>query len=277
VAERVRAALSSLPESETRVINVLLASGPEAIRLTVSEVAKAAGVGVGTVVRGCQSVGFKGFQDAKIALAQDRLQAGVRVQDGVNASDSPAVILRKLAASTDEALQAAPANIPDGDLDRAVELLVRARRVLFLAVGTSAPFASDAAYRLVTIGIDAVAPADVLAQHLQASLLGPADVVVVVSHTGSTTETITAAKAAAEAGAAVIAVTSFSTTPLTDVATVALVAGGRETAYRVESMTSRFAHLLVLDSLYVALYLRDPERSRTAQKRVADALAEHRF
>ena len=277
IAARVRAAVAGLPAGEARVIDTLLASGPDAIHLTVSEVAKTAGVGVGTVVRACQSTGFKGFQDAKIALSQDRMQSGVRSEDGVESHDSPATILRKLAASTGEALRATPSNIEPDALEKAVELLASARRILFLAVGTSTPFAYDAAYRLTTVGLEASAPADVHAQHLQASLLTPADVVIVVSHTGSTTETIAAAKAAVEAGAAVIAVTSFSTTPLTELASVVLVAGGRETAYRVEAMTSRFAHLLVLDSLYVALYLRDPERSRAAQERVASALAEHRF
>jgi DNA-binding MurR/RpiR family transcriptional regulator len=277
VSERARAGLSAMPSAEARVIEALLAQGADAIHLTVSEVAKTAGVGVGTVVRACQSAGFKGFQDAKIALAQDRVQAAPRVQEGVEPADAAIEILRKLAASTDDALQSAPRSVDPAALASAVDALASARKALFLAVGTSTPLASDAAYRFATIGLDAEAPGDVHAQHVRAGLLRAGDVAVVVSHTGSTTETISAAGAAKRAGATVVAITSFSTTPLTDLADIRLVAGGRETAYRVEAMTSRFAHLLVLDSLYVALYLKDPERSREAQERMADALSEHRF
>lgn len=277
IAERVRAGVSVLPAGEARVIESLLSNGTNAIHLTVSEVAKAAGVGVATVVRACRSVGFKGFQDAKITLSHDRMQAGTRVQEGVAPNDPPGVILRKLAASTDEALQSAPLNVSSEALDRAVEILNSARRIVFLAVGTSAPFAADAAYRLNTIGLDAIAPGDVHAQHVQATLLGPSDVVIVISHTGSTTETLMAARAASTAGAAVISITSFSTTPLTELADITFVAGGRETSHRVEAMTSRFAHLLLLDSLYVALYLRDYSRSSDTQARVIDALSEHRL
>ncbi|SEF18118.1 MurR/RpiR family transcriptional regulator [Jiangella alba] len=277
VSERVRAQLPSLPTAEARVVNALLASGSEAIHLTVSDVAESAGVGVGTVVRACKSVGFKGFQDAKIALAQDRIQVGTPVQEGVDASDAPGAILRKLAASTDDALRTAPGTVDAEALERAVELLDGARRILFLAVGTSAPLAQDASYRLVTIGFDSAAPVDVHTQHVQSRLLRPDDVAVVVSHTGSTTETIAAARAAREAGASVIAITSFSTSPLTELATVSLVAGSRETEFRVEAMTSRFVHLLILDGLYVSLYLRNAERSKAAQALMADALAEHRF
>lgn len=277
ISERVRAGVSAMPAAEARVIEVMLSQGSEAIHLTVSEVAKAASVGVGTVVRACQTAGFKGFQDAKIALAQDRVQTTTRVQEGVEPGDTPIDILRKLAASTDDAMQSAPRSVDPEVLAAAVAALGAARKVLFLAVGTSTPLASDAAYRFATIGLEADAPADVHAQHVRAGLLGPSDVVVVVSHTGSTTETISAASAAKRVGAQVIAITSFSTTPLTELADFNLVAGGRETAYRVEAMTSRFSHLLVLDSLYVALYLADLERSRNAQERMADALSEHRF
>jgi DNA-binding MurR/RpiR family transcriptional regulator len=274
VTGRLRASLASLPAGETRVIEALLAGEDDALHLTVTELAKRASVGVGTVVRACQTVGFKGFQDAKLAVARDRMQVAPRPQDDVDAADGPAEILRKLAVSTDAALRTTPAGVSAEALERAVQLLDDARRIVFLAVGTSAPLAQDAAYRLAGIGLDAVAPLDVHVQHVQSRLLGPEDVVVAVSHTGATNETIAATRVAR---AAVVAVTSFTTTPLTELATVSLVAGSRETRFRVEAMTSRFAHLLLLDSLYVALYLRRPDRAEAAQALMADVLAEHRF
>lgn len=74
-----------------------------------------------------------------------------------------------------------------------------------------------------------------------------------------------------------IAVTSFSTTPLTELADVVLVAGGYETTYRVEAMASRLAHLLVIDSLYTSLVLASGRRAKKAQRLTADVLAEHRY
>ena len=60
-------------------------------------------------------------------------------------------------------------------------------------------------------------------------------------------------------------------------ADVALVAGGRETSYRVEAMASRIAHLLVIDTLFTSLVLSDRRRTRLAQQITADVLAEHRY
>jgi DNA-binding MurR/RpiR family transcriptional regulator len=267
----VRAASGSLPPSEARVVQVLLSRGVEVM-------AAVAQTGVSTVVRACQSLGFKGFQAAKIALAQDLLPLEERPpQDDVSPGDTPLDVLAKLAGSSADALRLATASVGAVELGLAIKLLSNARRVLCLGVGTSAPLAQDAAYRLSTIGIDADGPPDVHVQHVRARLLSSADVAVAISHTGATQETLGATRGAKEAGAAVIAVTSFTTTPLTELADVALVAGGRETTYRVEAMASRMAHLLVLDTLYTSVVLANAQRAAKAQRLTADVLAEHRY
>jgi DNA-binding MurR/RpiR family transcriptional regulator len=277
VAERVRAASGSLPPAETRAVHALLTRGAEVINASVTEIAAASETGVGTVVRACQSLGFRGFQAAKIALAQDQLPLDERPQEDVSHGDEPLEVLAKLASSSGEALRRATASVSAAELARAIDLLSGARRVLCLGVGTSAPLAQDAAYRLTTIGIDAEAPPDVHVQHVRARLLTGADVAMAISHTGATQETLGAIRGAKEAGAQVIAITSFSTTPLSELADVVLVAGGRETSYRVEAMASRLAHLLVIDSLFTSLVLADAQRAKHAQRLTADVLAEHRF
>jgi RpiR family transcriptional regulator, carbohydrate utilization regulator len=277
VAERVRAASGSMPPAEARAVQALLSRGADVIHASVTEIATAAETGVGTVVRACQSLGFKGFQAAKIALAQDLLPLDERPQQDISNDDEPLDVLVKLANSSGEALRRATASVGAAELTRAIDLLGNARRVLCLGVGTSAPLAQDAAYRLTTIGIDADAPPDVHVQHVRARLLSVADVVMAISHTGSTQETLGATRGAKEAGARVIAVTSFSTTPLTELADVVLVAGGYETTYRVEAMASRLAHLLIVDSLYTSLVLASGQRAKKAQRLTADVLAEHRY
>jgi RpiR family carbohydrate utilization transcriptional regulator len=277
VAEMVRAASSSLPPAEARVAQALLGHGIDVVHASVSEVALDAGTGVGTVVRACQSLGFKGFQAAKIALAQDLLPLDERPQTDVTEGDSPEEVLAKLADSSADAMRRATASIAPSSIGRAVNMLAKARRVLCLGVGTSAPLAQDAAYRFATIGLDADAPPDVHVQHVRARLLTRADVALAVSHTGATQETLGAVNGAHDAGAGIIAITSFSTTPLTELADVALVAGGRETSYRVEAMASRLAHLLVIDTLFTSLVLGDPRRAQLAQQLTADVLAEHRY
>jgi RpiR family carbohydrate utilization transcriptional regulator len=75
----------------------------------------------------------------------------------------------------------------------------------------------------------------------------------------------------------VIAVTSFPRSPLVEVASVVLVAATRETTYRVEALASRIAHLVVLDSLWLATALRLGEGALALTRRINDVVSDHRF
>src|SRR5690625_3201778 len=123
--------------------------------------------------------------------------------------------------------------------------------------------AFDGAYRLTTLGLPAFYVGDVHAQHIQARMLGPGDVLFAVSHTGSTFETLAAVRAARAAAAMIVAVTSFARSPLTELCDHAIVAGSAETRIRVEAVTSRLVHLPVLDALHTLIRQRIPTPAST--------------
>jgi len=272
----IRAALSSLQPADARVARAILADPAAVVYLTVTEVAARAETSASTVVRACQELGFRGFHDLKLALARDLGAATVGGRD-IDEGDAPGDVLRKVLASDAEAIGGSLATIDEAAFGKAVDALEKASSVLFVGVGTSAPLAQDAAYRFLTIGVDARAPADVHVQHVAARLLRAGDVCFAISHTGSTRETVEEVSAAREAGATTIALSSFFRSPLAEVAEIVLVAGGTEHSFRIEAMASRIGHLSVLDALFVALALRRPERSRVALEEVGRTLSEHRF
>jgi DNA-binding MurR/RpiR family transcriptional regulator len=277
VAERIRAAMPALTPAKGRVARALLAEPIRILRMSVSDLATEAETSVATVVRCCQDLDFTGFQDLKIALARESASEEQQLLDEVRPDDGPAEVLTKVTHSTAAAITELASSVDADILDTIADKLQHAPRILFVAVGTSAPLAADAAYRLTTIGLQATAHADVHLQHVTARLLAPHDVCVAISHTGSTHETLAATRAAKSAGATTVAVTSFVRSPLTEIAEHSLIAGSRETSYRVEAMTSRLAHLVVLDALFVLIALRRPEESRAALAVTGDILSEHRF
>src|SRR3984957_7321744 len=71
VLARVRAHLPSLQNADARVAQVLLDQPNVVIYKSAAEVAEMANTSGATVVRCAQKVGFKGFHDLKIALAQE--------------------------------------------------------------------------------------------------------------------------------------------------------------------------------------------------------------
>lgn len=277
VLGRIRAQMPSLKPGEAKVAAVLLERPADVVYRSVTEVAEAAGVSTATVVRCAQVLEFRGFHDLKLALNRELGEVDrPRAQEGDGDNDRGSLLARVTALGAQTVSQAAVLIDPSA-FERAAELLDEADHILVSGVGTSAPLAHDAGYRLSTIGLRSVAPADAHVQHVAAAALTERDVCLVISHTGSTRETLTVADAAVRAGASTIAVTSFLRSPLTEVATVALVAGTREVFFGLEAMASRLAHMAVLDALMVAVAGRSPERAEAALDRYTAAVSEHRL
>jgi RpiR family transcriptional regulator, carbohydrate utilization regulator len=128
----------------------------------------------------------------------------------------------------------------------------------------------DASYRFRRIGLPSALVLDPHMQAVSASRLAPGTVALVISHTGRTPETLDAARLAEAAGAKVIALTSSADTPLTALSAVVLLTAPSESSLGAEAMTSRLAHLALIDALCVSLSLRRSEADIAVA--VADAI-----
>ncbi|WTX00103.1 MurR/RpiR family transcriptional regulator [Streptomycetaceae bacterium NBC_01309] len=276
VLELARSHSSSLSRAEQRVAEAVATAPAEVVRMSVSDLARVSDTSIGTVTRFCQRLGLRGFQDLKLALARESAPVHRRLAEDVEPGDGPAQVAAKVLASSARALDDA-VRMVDGDVvAQVVDALLRSRRIVFAAVGTSAPLAADAAYRMATMGLDAVFAADPHVQHVTARTLRKGDLCFAVSHTGATRETVAVLRTARATGAATVALTSFAGSPAATAADLVLVAGSRETAYRVEAMTSRLVHLALLDAVHVSLALRHPP-ARDALAAAEELLAEHRY
>jgi DNA-binding MurR/RpiR family transcriptional regulator len=268
--------LPSLRPSDGRVANVLLAHGERVGFLSVSEVAALAGTAESTVVRACQRLGYKGFHDLKRRIVGPAAGSTDLVYEQAPDAAGADLLERVVAAST-AVLNDAALTVDRTAFARAAELLAAADQVLFVGVGPSSPLAQDAAYRFRMLGVAVDAPVDALTQHLCARLLSARSACVIVSHTGATRESLLCAEAARDTGAATIAVTSVGRSPLTAAADLSLVSGGRGATARVEATASRFAHLAVLDALYLAVAQRTAERALVALDSSNVVAADHQF
>ena len=278
VQARIHAHLSGLQAAEVRVARVVLEQPNVVIYKSASEVGQLASTSSATVIRCAQKMGFKGFHDLKLALANElSVFEQARADEERPPGDPRTAVLVEITRAGAESVRDAGALVDAESFDAVVSAIADARRVLFFGVGTSAPLCQDAAYRFSAIGVLAEAPADVHVQHVQARLLTEQDVAVIVSHTGSTRETLHAAAAARGAGAATVAITSFAVSPLTEQVDHTIVAGSRELALRLEAMASRLAHLALLDALLVAVANRDERRAASALEHYTDVLGEHRL
>ena len=253
VRARLRAMIGSLIASEARVATVLLEHPESAITASVGQIAGRAGTSTSTVVRTCQHLGFAGFQDFKLALAQELAAAPPPLGPAGTPHTDPAhaVLAGVLSAST-QRVEEVRASLDPSEFGKAVTALATAETLLCVGHSTSAATAQDAAYCLSLVGVRAAAPQDLETQAFAATTLSASDVCLLISHTGATTPLLSIAGHAADTGATVVALTSTRGSPLHRAADIALVAGALGSGFPLEAMASRVAHLIVIDALYIA-------------------------
>ena len=269
----IKECLNSLTETEQRLGCYLLDHTSEVIHMNAKEYASACASSPAAVVRFSKRLGFKGFTALKLDLARESGQGDVDdFQAVIRDNDDMETIVRKAERihlqNTSLTYQMLNVSI----LSQAVEEICAGRRIHLFGVGASGLLAMDFLYKSSRIGIPATYHADAHTNLATASLLGPEDIVIAISYSGETRETVLAAKAAKERGAKVIAITQANRNTLSRMADYPLFVPGEEKELRVGAMTSRTPGLLILDLLYLGIAKHDPQRTEENLRQTRDLI-----
>jgi DNA-binding MurR/RpiR family transcriptional regulator len=277
VLGRLASLRPSLGETSQRIVDFILEHAADVIHMSVTEVAERTQSSEGSVVGLCKSVGATGFQQLKIALAQELVSPVQFIHEDLDPTDDMDAVVRKIFQSDIQTLRDTQGALDMGELRRAVDLLRAARRIEVYGIGSAAPIAEDAHYRLMRIGLEAKVVVDSHVQAVSASLTGPDVATVTISHSGSTVETVTATRLAKEAGAKTICITNFGASPIQEYSDVVLFTVARETNFRTEAMTSRFGQLAIIDALIAGVALKNYKKSSKTLRETFDILSLKRF
>lgn len=255
VHARVRAAASALGPSEGRVAAVIMERPDEVVEWSAAEVAEAAGTSTATVIRACQSLGFRGFQHVRLELARSAPLAPRDPQEAARANTFDDAV---------DALRLAQERVDPARIDAATRALRRARRVVLVGNGFSGPPLQDLAMRMSGLGQPVEAPVDPLAQQLAVHSLTGDDLCLALSYSGANVQTLRAAAAASERGASLLLVTSYARSPLGRIADIVIATGPVGSVHDLDPYLARLGHTVVLHALHRGL------AERTASVDVAD-------
>ncbi len=281
VLTRLRGLKPSLVPSKRRVASYILRDPARASTQTISELAQAAQTSETTVLRLCHELGVRGYRELRVALAaesgrEQERAANREVGSDIGRDDDLDAIINTITFTDQQAIADTARNLDRAAMAEAVTLTAQARRVDVVGVGASAVVALDLQQKLHRIGLIAYAWHDTHAALTAAALLGPADVVIGVSHTGSTLDIIDAVREAGAHGARTIVLTGVPNSPLAAVADVLLVTVDRETTFRSGATASRIAALSVVDVLFVAVAQRRYDQATAALDATRRAVASRR-
>ncbi len=271
VLSRINSFYEKLSPSERKVADYVRAHPEEVIHMPLARLAQAAGVSEPSVLRFCRAIGYQGYLDFKVALTQDLASPVKFIHEAVEPGDPPKEIAQKVFAAANRALLDTLQGLDPGVLDRVVEALDHAGRILIIGVGTSAPIARIFHNRLFRLGLPVWVETDSYLQLMRAALLEPGDVAFGISQTGASVDPVLTLKEAKRHGATTIALTSSLSSPITEVAELTLYSSYHE--LRPEAASSRIAQIALLETLYVALSLRRLKEADVLERRIWEALA----
>lgn len=278
---RIRSLLPGLARAEQRVARVVLRDPVSVARRSITEVADAAATSETTVTRFCKAIGVRGYPELRIALAADTARSAAKSDrypgEDILPTDELSDVVGKVGFADARAVEETAEQLDVATLRKVVDVIAAADRVDVYGVGASAFVAADLQQKLHRIGRVAFAWSDTHMMLTSAALLGPTDVAVAVSHTGSTVDTVEALREASRAGATTVALTNFPRSPITAVATHVLTTAARETTFRSGAMASRIAQLTVIDCLFIGVAQVHLDSAKTALESTYAAVSTHRL
>jgi DNA-binding MurR/RpiR family transcriptional regulator len=271
----IKAHYDKMGKAEKRIADWLLQNPGEIISLSIVELAERCQCGEATIVRFARRLGFGGYQDMKISLAQET--GNVTVSDTVGVGDAAPEIFSKVCNDIYLSLEKTKLVLDGNSLQEACEKIAAARRIVILGLGNSAPIAKDAEHKFLRAGLSAVAYSDNHMQVIAVSHLTPDDVVLAISHSGSSKDIVDALQIAGKAGATTIAITNVGKSPIRTCADILLHTSSDETKYNILALNSRIAQLAVINVIYYYVALHRSEKTEEAIKNTELSLRSKKF
>lgn len=260
----------SFHASEASIAHAILDNPEHIAQMNISQLASVSSTSVASVVRFSKAVGFKGFPDFRLALVSElsRLaHSGLETSEldgGITVNDSPSEVIRKISQADARAIQSTAERLDVKKFVATVDAWESARTIGILGVASGGYVAMDLQLKLNRLGKNAIAWRDAHSALTSISLLGPKDVLVAISHSGTTVDVVDVMTEFKARGVKIVLITNTLRSPSTAIADLVLYTSARETTFRSGATSSRIAQLTVVDCLCVALAQRNWNETKEA-------------
>ena len=261
-----------LTRSGHAVADYLLQHADEAQYLSISSLARECNVAEATVFRFCRALGFDGYHEMRIALAQANATGTMSSQRELQPGASTETLFEHASTRLFTAINGTQNALSAEAVDEAARMLREAKQVFCFGQGGSMLLANDICARFASLSTKFRTSGDSHLQLLTASLMNEADVVLFVSYSGATRDMMETLRTAKAAGAKIILLTHYEDSPGASLADVVLRCGAQESPLDSGSIPIKVAVLYVGEVLVLRYILDSPEQANTAQELTSEVL-----
>lgn len=264
---RVRGVLPNLRPAEQRVAQAVLADPAGISESSITAVARKCQTSETTVLRFCRAIGLAGYPEMRIALARAAQfeeadhRDGAPVTGDITATDTLADVVAKITHAAARAVTDTAAAVDLEVLQAAIDAITKAQRIDIYGVGAGALVGQHLHQKMHRIGLVSFVWSEGHLAIASAGVLGPGDVAIGISHTGTTIDTIDALRVAQRRGATTVSVTNYEMSPIAAVSELLLTTAARETTFSAGAMSSRIAQFALVDCLFAGVAQRSYDQA----------------
>jgi DNA-binding MurR/RpiR family transcriptional regulator len=261
--------IPSFHASEVAIAEAILQNPDEAAGMNITQIADRSSTSVASIVRFCKTLGFKGYPEFRMALIgqlsrQVAQGTDLHLDGGITVDDSAEEVIRKIAYADSLAIKTTAERLDVEVFMKTVDVWDSASTIGIIGFASSAYVAMDLQLKLNRLGKRSVAWSDLHTALTSISILKKGDVLVAISHSGTTLDIIDVITEFKEKGITVVLITNALRSPATAIADLVLFTSARETTLRSGATASRIAQLTVVDCLCVSLAQRNWSGTKVA-------------
>ena len=269
---------NDLTKIEKKIADYLLSNDISFMQLPISKFAENVGVAGSAVIRFCKTLGFSGYSDFKMNMAMEAVkEKSIAILPDIGPEDNIQDIVNTVFSSSIKALKDTLKMLDLQKIPAIIEKLSCARHIYLYAVGTSIPLIEDMQKRLMRLGYISFSISDVYEMQMSLMNITPQDFVIAISHSGRTEQVVNIVKKAKELYVPTLCITSYSESTLAKLCDFSLVDYSDENKYPIEAVSSRIAHMAIIDAIIVALTTKNFEDAKLRTERTVELLGEIRY
>lgn len=269
----IQSQYETFPRVSKRIADYILEDPVHVTSISVQQMARELSIAESSIIRFCKNIGCSGFSEMKLMLAKYAPKSIRIIFEDLSETDSVESITKNVFNRNIDTIQRALDCLDLEKVAQAAELMSQAKKILILGVGASGTIADDLYIRLMRVGLSAESLTDSHLMQIAASQCDADTVIFGISHTGKSHEIVSAMELARSCGSKTISMTGYPNTPIQKVSDICIELYSPEQLF----VSPRVAQVSLLDSLYVALSIRQKEYVVQNIKRMNDALADYRL
>ena len=272
----IKTSYSQFTTAEKKVADFVISSPEKVLFMSITDVADECGVAEASVYRFCRTMKAKGYQEFKMNLSFCLSKRGAQSapDQNVGAVNGSSLLADKVLANHINALNATRQLVVPSQIEKVVEMIHDAEMVSFFGIGHSLLTAREANNKFLRITGKTSGIEDSHMQAMSAAMMTGKDVMIILSYSGATKDTVYVAEVAKEAGAGIVAITRFRKSPLAVYADEILLCGADEAPLDGGSLGVKMSQLYVVDLLFQEYFHKYHDESEENLKKTSKAVVE---